>query len=649
MSSLVCSALQAQHERPVQEKHYAKDPSFLSESSLLTADTLFYEDFDGGIGDWTIVNTDPDSVPIWTWQTETDLGADIVDDRWPIFESPTADNGFMFFKYQKYIEDINIGIVHPPYPELKGSVISPIIDMSSLVPNRKYALRFFSINPTLNIINSNVVIRAVDNSVPEAVVWSSFPDVSRPNVAAQELVLSSVPDRFVGLDSVQLVFNHSADFYGWAFDDVFIAGYPDIDIQLNDFIAIAPNYATPTAFAPGTPMSFVANIQNNGAETLDLKLAITIADSNSAVVYTDTLLYEGIRTDSLAENTTFPMTTPLPSAIGAYTGTYELFMDRIDEDFDPTNNAQSFNFIITENTFSKGNTALRTIDCCADDQDFSSGNIYYVPREATGDSLFIDNITFAINYSGFNDDDEGRVEVKTYGFREDLNQDTAPTYGDITDPTAELVELSISSFTIDTTSLSLPSDAFITVTPNEDGTSQHVPSEFSAFAVQVDYFAGNDTGLENEFAIYGPSLSYAGTELASDSTGNSRLNHLLVVPSRSIDTYGFFVGLSPIIDVNTSIVRSSSVATTMLQNDQFDVRPNPANTQFAIDFDFGISVNAQFEIINAVGQTVSAFNRDGLSSGAITIPTQGMKNGLYYVKVRTDDGQTATRKLMLNR
>ncbi len=647
------SAMQAQES--IAPKQLSNEQSTSAElrtppapqASLMMADTFYYEDFGDGIADWTFINTNPDSVQIWEYETNPDLSADNGDTRYQTLASPSVGNGFLWFDYRKYIQDAGIMIGQPPYPQLVGTAISPYLDWSGFDQNGKYALNFYSYQPTLNITNCRVDIRRP--GLPDATVWSAFQDVARPDVAPQLSPLGAIPADFIGRDSVQIVIVHDGDFYGWALDDILVTALPPIEVQTNDFIAIAPNFETPTAFAAGTAMSFVADIQNNGAETLDLKLAITIADSNSAVVYTDTLLYEGIPTDSLAENMAFPMTAPVPTEIGAYTGTYELFTDRIDEDVDLTNNAQSFSFFVTENSFSKGNTGVRTVDCCADDQDFSSGNIYNVPDIAAGDSLFIDDITFAISYSGFTDDDEGIVEVKTYGFRGDLNQDTAPNYGDITDPDAELVELSFSFFTIDTTSLSLPSDAFITVPANEDGSSVYVPSEFSAFAVQVDYFVSNDAGADNNFSIYGPDLSYSGASLAADSTGNPSISQLLVVPGRSIDTYGYFTGVSPTIDASVRINTVVSVETTLLQTDQFDVRPNPATTQFAIDFDFGTSVNAQFEIINAVGQTVSAFNRDGLSSGAITVPTQGMNNGLYYVKVRTDDGQTATRKLMVNR
>jgi len=614
--------------------------------SMMMGDTFYYEDF-SDISGWTFENLNPDTLQIWERETNPDLSADNGDARYQMFMSPSVGNGFMWFDYRKYISEAMIPIGDPPYPQLVGSAISPYLDWSGLDVSGAYALNHYTYQPTLNIRNCRIEIRRP--GLATATVWTAATEFDRPDTAPQISPLGGIPARFIGVDSVQIVLVHDGDFYGWAIDDILVTGLPDIEVQTNDFFASAPNYEQPTIFAAETPMAFVADIQNNGAATLDLKLAITIADSANAVVYTDTLLYNGITTDSLAENVAFPATPPMPTALGEYTGTYELFTDRIDEDIEPTNNAQTFTFFVTEGSFSKGNAGVRTIACCADNAEFQSSNIYYTPGLAPEDSLFITDVTFAISYSDFTDDDEGFLEVKTYGFRGDLNGDGVPSYGDEDEPDAEFVELSLLDFQIDTSSSSVPSDAFLTFEPSEDG-AVYLPNEYIGFAVSVDYFQSDGgTNTDNSFSIYGPNLSYAASELASDSTGNSRVNSVLIVPSRGIDTYGYFTGVTPVIDANIRIGSVSSVEETQLAEEAFSVRPNPATTQFAIDFNFGTTVNAQFEIINAVGQTVSAFNRDGLTEGAITIPTQGMNNGLYYVKVRTNDGQTASRKLMLNR
>lgn len=623
-------------------------PKFLSTHTrpVSSTDTVYYEDFNDGLDGWTIVNTNPDSVRIWKYETNPDYNLPTGRDRWPIFDSPSVTNGFLLYDYGNYIVDSMIPIVGPPYPHLIGSAESPFLDWSALDITLDFVLNFFSLQPTLFNSNSRVEVRR--RGLTDAVVWNAKDCLDRPNTAQQLSPICNIPNRFIGQDSVQIVFVYDGDFYGWFVDDILVLPRPEIEVALSSFIAPTANSVAPAVYAAKTPMTLAADVLNNGSETLDLELVINIADSIGALVYTDSLILNEIRADSFMRNQALPP-TPMPTSIGKYTVVYELLTDRIQEDVIPLNNVRSFTFEVSQASFSKGNTNLRSIECCANNAEFHSTNIYYTPERPIYHDVYIENLSFALAYQSFFNDDEGFVEVKVFGFRGDLNSDGIPSYGEQENPTAELVELSIQEFIIDTSSQSIPNFQVTTLTPSSNGRI-FVPHEYIGFAIEIAYY-NNEGGTndDNRFALYGKNESCSEILYSVDSTLNAGINHIIQVPSLGINAYGYLDEKVPFIDATISIDSLTNTITPQLNHTEFAVRPNPATTTFTIDFDFETSVDAQFEIINAVANTVSAFNRVGLTSGAITIPTQGMNNGLYYVKVRTDDGQTASRKLMLKR
>ncbi|MFK8055673.1 MAG: T9SS type A sorting domain-containing protein [Saprospiraceae bacterium] len=634
----------AHEQAPVGENIATRTAPVVGQS-LMMADTFYYESFGDGVADWTFVNVDPDSVSVWRYETDVVL-ANSGDARWSDFAAPSADDGFLRLDYRAWLIENNIPIAQP-YPTIIGDAISPMQDWSSFDPALKYALNFFSYQPTLNVTNSTVLIRRP--GVADVEIWRSLQDVFRPNVAVQTPVFVRLPEDIIGSDSIQIVLHHEGDFYGWVIDDILLTALPEIEPQTNDFIAIAPNDLTPSSQADGYELAFVADVQNNGSVTIDMDLAVTIFDAAGAMIFTDTTRYGAVETDSLRENQVFDNTFPMPTADGTYTGVYEIFTERIDEDVILANNTQTFEFTVGGNVFSKGNFASG-VRPAGGDVEYAFTNLYYTPNLVADSTFQIDSVTFGMFPQGFTGDDEAFIDFKTYGFRGDLNGDNIAQYGDIDDADAELVELAAREFIIDATFTEIPNAAAITYAPSEDGSVDLAhDADFVGFGVALTYIPGaGGTNDDNVCFLGNTPNTYGGFNLAAAGAGIvDSLTSILTTDGEG--TYGFFTGSSPFLQAEISYRTVSSAKETVLAESAFGVRPNPATTQFTIDFDFGVTVDAQFEIINAVGQTVSAFNRDGLSTGVITIPTQGMNNGLYYVKVRTNDGQKASRKLLLAR
>ncbi|MFK8055675.1 MAG: T9SS type A sorting domain-containing protein [Saprospiraceae bacterium] len=616
-------------------------------STALMADTFYYEDFANGATDWTFVNIDPDTFQVWEWTTDDSLSRATGDLRWSNFDSPTASNGFMWFDYRKYLYRDGIFISIQPYPTLIGDMVSPFLDWSSFDRSLRYTLNFFSYQPTLNVHASTVSIRRPGEE--DVIVWNAFQDVARPNNAPQSNVSVSIPQNIFGNDSTQIVIHHEGDFYGWAIDDILLSLLPEIEIQTNEFFAIAPNDVTPTSQAEGHSLAFVADVQNNGSETVDMQLAVTVFDDAGAMIFTDTTLYTAVETDSLRENQTFDNTFPMPTDEGTYSGVYEIFTERIAEDVILVNNTQTFEFTVGGDVFSKGNftSGVRPE---GGDVEYGFTNIYYTPTLALDSTFLIESVTFGMFPQNFTDSDEAFVELITYGFRGDLNGDNIAQYGEVDDTDAELIELSAREFLIDTNFVEIPYAAAITYPPSENGPiALAADAGYIGFGVMVNYIPGSGGTNDDNLCFLGNTPNeYGGYNLAASAAGvRDSITSILTTDQEG--AYGFFEGSSPFIQAKVSFGIVDAAIEKLLTEAAFSIHPNPATTQFTINFNFGAIVNTQFEIINAVGQTVSAFKRDGLTSGAITIPTQGMNNGLYYVKVRTNNGQTASRKLLLSR
>lgn len=82
-------------------------------------------------------------------------------------------------------------------------------------------------------------------------------------------------------------------------------------------------------------------------------------------------------------------------------------------------------------------------------------------------------------------------------------------------------------------------------------------------------------------------------------------------------------------DVNSKVITG---AQSILESDDVSIYPNPFSESFTINLN---GKNASMvEVVNALGQAVTTYNRE---SSLITIDLQDMSNGLYYVKITSEN------------
>lgn len=82
----------------------------------------------------------------------------------------------------------------------------------------------------------------------------------------------------------------------------------------------------------------------------------------------------------------------------------------------------------------------------------------------------------------------------------------------------------------------------------------------------------------------------------------------------------------------------------------FDVYPNPTNSDATIAFSLVKDQNVVVEVYNTLGQDVYTQNAGTMGSGEhlITIPGNGLKSGVYFIKVTTDNA-TSIQKLVIQK
>jgi len=78
-----------------------------------------------------------------------------------------------------------------------------------------------------------------------------------------------------------------------------------------------------------------------------------------------------------------------------------------------------------------------------------------------------------------------------------------------------------------------------------------------------------------------------------------------------------------------------------------ELYPNPARTSTTVVLDMTTSGMVTAEVYNLTGQKVyTAAQKSAQGKVVITIPTSGMPEGIYTVRILTGDGLQATRKLV---
>ncbi len=570
--------------------------------------------------------------------------------------SNTAANGAAVLNadYLTSKGDIN-NIPSQPYPSYISELISPRIDLSGV--STGVLIEFYQMirklnenpNAPVNPITGDGLVTSFAYSTDDGQTWSAPIDASEEinvNSFVQGIVDSfPLPNDVIGEPDVRVKFTWAGDFYFWVLDDIKIATRPAFDMKVNEnFLAYYPNRATPVSQVDDA--FFLADIQNDGSATADnvrLNLSI-INEITSTEVYNSTIEYGSITSDSLAENSIFPemLSADDIRAVGAYTGIYQVSFDG-GSDLVPGNNVSTFDFFILDSLFSKENaTSLRTI-APADDNSYTWGNIFYMPK---GNSFFARTIAFAVDNP---DELVGQsITILLYEWEGDTNGDfeaNPEEYGGL--------PIAFNSYQFDGSEVQR-----IIRVPIDAGGEGIALQDDRYYIAMIQYFTEADQPM---FLIGSDEYDYNATFFVSDSLNMPRYGAALEVgqpDEPSFSTLGFGRDIVPLIrlsigdndDLNMpAITMPTNTENELPLENLVSIYPNPVSDNLQLDFSLTeVTDKIQVSIFDQTGKLLLYRDYDQLQQGLFNYDLSRLPVGAYYFKFTTEMG-SRTKKFIIKR
>lgn len=474
----------------------------------------------------------------------------------------------------------------------------------------------------------------------------------------------NITDLAAGQDSVVIAFlMQGACDYAWMIDDVAIVDEfqrrPNNDLTVDpEFVSGPANFATPVDQVEDNVLYFVTDVLNNGGVTATgVQLFVGVFDAlTGTLLYTDSLAYGDIPTDSLVQNQVFPNGFPMPTEVGSYAVVYEVVGDSTDFDNVPADNRAQVNFVITEDYYAKAEV-FRTATRAGDSPEFYElGNLYLTPTNTMDDPIIIDTVQTGYFADGFGDDgDDTFIEVGVYGYRGDLNDDGMVNLGDIDEADAELVVLSIDEVILDT---STPDGFAELLVPANEGAGTELPRDagFIGFGLGVSYEETTSPGnTPNRFFVaFDDEYGTGAYNLALDSNGlfNEYFNYgWQIAPNDPDDDDQMAYNPAAGLWINAILRGDTAVSVVELTTEELSLFPSVTTDLVYARFDLSDEAAglATLTIRDLVGHTVVQRQEDLTGARTLTFDMTSCNPGLYFLDVTTAGGQSATRKFMVQR
>ncbi len=561
--------------------------------------------------------------------------------------SETAANGAAVFNADYLTSKGTIGnIPDQPYPTYFSELISPTIDLSGV--NNGVLISFYQLvrklnednNAPINPLTGDQILTSISYSIDDGNTWSA------PIDATEEIPVNGLyngvdsfplPNAIIGQSEVKIKFTWAGDFYFWVIDDVKISSRPAFDMKVNDnFLAYYPNRITPMSQVDDA--SFLADIQNDGAATAEnVQLNLSIRnDLSGSEVYSSTINYGSVVSDSLAENNIFPdqlMGSAIAGELAQYTGTYSVSFTGGD-DLVPSNNVSTFDFLVLDTLFSKETgTNLRLI-APQDDNSYTWGNVFYMPN---GNGYYARTIGFAIE----NPDELIGQEVTTllYEWDGDTNGDLEANpdeYGDF--------PIAFNSYKFDGSEVGniirVPIDVSGNGVALKDG--KH-------YIAMIQYFTENEQPM---FMFGSDEFDYNATWFVSDSLQSPRYFAALEVgqpDAPSFSTLGFGRDIVPIVRLSIgdnpdlsmpAISMSTSAEETLPTENTISLYPNPVEDLLQLEIGLTeVSENVHVNIFDQTGRALFYRGYEQLQQGKFDYDLSKLAAGVYYIRIDTELGR----------
>lgn len=446
---------------------------------------------------------------------------------------------------------------------------------------------------------------------------------------------------------------------------------------VNNSLALYSNYAVPkyeltstTGYAPyqGYTGAFVANFGNNPetAVKVNSQVSFTPTSGSATVLHKDSVMISGTfnTTDSVIQTIgTAGYSLPAISTTGKLTFDYSVSSASIDNQ--PLNNTASFSVNVTDTIYSKGRINETTGEPLVTigyrfsgtgTNDFW-GPFFYI-REG-GHKAISSQFTVSNGTSGTTETDLSGNMVNIYAFKwVDANIDGFINIG-------ELIPVGVAPKTFNTTD----SNYNIFTIQYQDIENSSKPLYLNSghwywFAAEVNsnLYLGCDGDVNyfqrmNAASMATPSVKeywapqFKGTYSdMSSADPNTQLIHFPFhnQTANIIDSIGFSgsKGLVPAINLRTSVSKSTGIDNYPQGGPEVTIAPNPAKEYLSVKVvsKEGKSVTAR--ILDGLGRMVFKNNFD-ISSGNITINTQALQSGTYYLTIQEEKGAMIAKKFVI--
>jgi len=571
--------------------------------------------FDGGLNGWTPVNyvqcaaDTTGDFSLWQWRPLEGANRGAYVGGAGSVNSPSSCNGVAAFDSDFYDNDGvagNFG-AGPCAANQAGALISPSIDLSGSADVAGVAVTFYQ---ALRQFQSSFW---VGWSTDGGVTWDSTQinqeyEVNSANI--QDIERVNLPSSVIGASNLQIKFTLApANYYYWSIDDVRIVEREANNLRVNDFFAIPANAITPQSQVDA--FGFLADVENIGALAQDdVNLNLTIFNEDGDVVFTDDVDYGTIASDSLAENVPFAETFT-PSELGLYQGIYTISSDN--DDFNEEDNQQSFNFIISDTTFSKDiGVNLGTLTP-ADITTWSAGNYYFVPN---GDGYTVTSVDFGIGNPA---DIVGLTAIVTVSEWNDDNEDGVAQVD-------ERILLGFKEFEIEDEAANFANMSF-----NEEDDEPILLKDSTGYLVMIGY--NGPIGF-----VEASGLNYDAFQFLADQNGMPSHRSFFNIATADIEADYNPLANVPFVrmNVNTTPV---NVEETLTAEHDIKLFPNPATTQLTLDLDLQeVSKDVRLRVFDMMGRLVSQTRLENISNQEFNFNTSTLQAGVYVMEITTDFG-----------
>jgi len=585
-------------------------------------------DFNGGLNGWELNNIScgngATEFDLWRWSAGNRVTGGAFGDGTLV--SRTACNGAMVFNsdlYDSNGDDMTTG-QGPCTVDQHGELISPAIDLSN-TSVAGVSLVFTQL--TRQYLSQYFVGYSINNGEDWTEIEINTELVLNDN-ATTSTIRIPIPGA-VGSSQVRVKFRYLANYYYWAIDDVRLVEQEANNLRVNDnFYAISQNAATPIYMVE--PIHFLADISNVGASTqTGVNLNMTIIKDAATEVYNEDLAYNEVNGNTIIENIPFAGSFT-PEEKGSYTGTYSISGDAAD--FDPLDNALSFNFTVTDSTWAKELGETRNIVPADNNWDtgephtWGYGNHFFVP-ELNGTPLYALSGSFSIIGAGLT----GQTPLLALYQWTDTNND-----GNVQD--TERSFMTFASYLINGTETE---DQLITLSFDapallESNTHYVLMLEYTSPNAETDLFMGASEALDYSAMVFVNS---------NEIFSRPRYASMLSVgdPSTAeFSSVGFGRDIVPVVRLHVGPLTNTK--DPLSSNNLIAVYPNPVQDVLNVDYDLEQTAqNLNVRILDVSGKVVLERQYSQTKKDNLEFSVKQLIAGAYQIQFTTENGTTSRR------